>query len=466
MFSSVRTRLTVWYIGVLALVLVAFSIGVYVTLKRSLYAQLDSDLKSTVESTSASLVRATATGKDVQQAANDELNDHIGPDQSAAIFDGEGRPVAENPDLAGVRARLPEGSARNSPIYLYNLNEGSGRRVVVKRFTLNSPPVVFFLVISQPLDELLTSLSTIRLVLLLGTGAGLVLAGLGGSFLARRSLLPVARMTEQARRLGAENLEQRLPVGSVRDELGNLAATFNELLGRLDASLSQQRRFMADASHELRTPLSVMRTAISVTLEHERDLEEYRDALQIMDEQVRRLTRVVTDMFTLARADIEKRPLIRTEFQLDQLVAECVRAAEILGSRKGVDIAIDALNQTTYRGDEGLLRQLLLNLLDNAIKHTPSSGKIKVTLATQNSHHQIIVTDTGEGIPTEAQPHIFERFYRADKARSRNHPSEFGAGAGLGLSIAQWIAAQHGGQVELLKSDEHGSTFVATLRAN
>ncbi|HYX30367.1 MAG TPA: HAMP domain-containing protein, partial [Pyrinomonadaceae bacterium] len=278
-----RTRLTVWYIGVLALVLIAFSVGVFITLKRSLYAQLDSDLKSTAESTSASLVRATATGKDLQLSATDELNDHIGPDQSAGIFDNDGRAIAENPDLIGVRVQLPDVSIRGKPIYLYNLNQGSGRRIVVKRFILNSPPGVFFLVISQPLDELLTSLRTIRLVLLLGTFGGLVLAGLGGSFLARRSLLPVARMTEQARRMSAENLELRLPVGNVRDELGNLAATFNELLGRLDASLSQQRRFMADASHELRTPLSVMRTAISVTLEHERDVEEYRDALEIMD---------------------------------------------------------------------------------------------------------------------------------------------------------------------------------------
>jgi len=466
MFSSVRTRLTVWYIGVLALVLVAFSIGVYIMLKRTLYAQLDSDLKSTAESTSASLVRTAAGGKEMQAAAMDELNDHIGPDQSAGIFDSDGRAIAENPDLAGVRVQLPDAGKRDAPIYLYNLSADTGRRVVFKRFTLNSPPAVFFLVISQPLDELLNSLRTIRLVLLFGTSAGLVLAGLGGSFLARRSLLPVARMTEQARRMSAENLEQRLPVTNARDELGNLAGTFNELLGRLDDSLSQQRRFMADASHELRTPLSVMRTAISVTLEHERDMEEYRDALEIMDDQVRRLTRVVTDMFTLARADIEKRPLIRSEFQLDRLVEECVRAAEVLGSRKGIDIVIESLNSTPYSGDEGLLRQLLLNLLDNAIKHTPSAGKVSVALTTRNSHHQIMVGDTGEGIPLEAQPHIFERFYRADKARSRSHPSEFGAGAGLGLSIAQWIAAQHGGEVELVKSDEHGSIFVASLRAN
>ena len=463
MFSSVRTRLTVWYIGVLAIVLVAFSIGVYVMLKRSLYAQLDYDLNNTVEGASASLVRVLATGKDPKQAATDELYDRIGPYQSAAIFDSSGRAIAENPDLAGVRVQLPDPRARQNPIYLYNLSDGSGRRVVFKRFTSNSD--VFFIVVSQPLDQVLDALRNIRLILLSGTGAGLVLAALGGLFLARRSLLPVARMTEQARRMSAENLEQRLPVTNPRDELGNLAATFNELLGRLDASLSQQRRFMADASHELRTPISVMRTAISVTLDHEREMEEYRDALTIMDDQVRRLTRVVTDMFTLARADAEKRPLIRGEFRLDLLVEECVRAAEVLGARKGVRITSE-LTQTRYRGDEGLLRQLVLNLLDNAIKHTPPAGEVSVALRTHDSQYQIIVRDTGSGIPLDAQPHIFERFYRADKARSRSHSSEFGSGAGLGLSIAQWIASQHGGEVRLIESDEQGSVFVANLPVN
>jgi heavy metal sensor kinase len=462
MFSSVRTRLTVWYIGVLALVLIAFGVGVYLTLKRALYAQLNNDLTITAEGTSTSFMRTLLTGKDVKATAVDELNDHIGPDQSAAIFDSEGHLIAENPDLAGVGVQLPT-SVPERPGALLNFADASGRRVVVKRF--GSATQSYLIVISQPDNELLNTLHTIRLILLLGTGAGLVLAGLGGSFLAHRSLLPVARMTEQARRMSAENLEQRLPVTKARDELGNLAATFNELLARLDASLTQQRRFMADASHELRTPLSVMRTAISVTLDHERNAEEYREALTVLDEQVRRLTRIVSDMFILARSDTETRPLIQTDFQLDSLIEECVRAAEILGSRKGVLIATSALRKTRYRGDEGLLRQLILNLLDNAIKHTPPAGKVSVALVSEDSQLRITVRDTGAGIPPDAQPHIFERFYRADKARSRNNASEFGTGAGLGLAIAQWIATQHRGRIELAHSDERGSEFVTTLPA-
>jgi two-component system, OmpR family, sensor kinase len=467
MFSSVRTRLTLWYIGVLALVLISFGAGVYVMLARSLYAELDYDLKSTADGTAASLVREVGEGHKENETPSDLLGDHIGPQQAAAIFDASGQTIAENTDLEGGHVQLPEMSAwPGSQVSLYTINQGKGRRVALKRFTLNSPSRTYFIVVSQPIDRVLNRLRTIRLILFLGISGSLILAGLGGWFLARRSLAPMARMTEQARRMSAENLEQRLPVTNPHDELGRLAATFNELLARLDDALSQQRRFMADASHELRTPLSVMRTATSVTLEHDRGGEEYRDALVVIDEQARRLTRIVADMFTLARADTGQRTLVRSDFYLDELVEECVRAAEILGSRKGVRVNVEKFAETPYRGDEGLLRQLVLNLLDNAIKHTPANGEVIVKLVSRDSRHHILVSDTGSGIPADSQAHVFERFYRVDRARSRGEATDLGAGAGLGLSIARWIAETHQGRVELLRSSEKGSVFVASLPAN
>jgi signal transduction histidine kinase len=210
-----------------------------------------------------------------------------------------------------------------------------------------------------------------------------------------------------------------------------------------------------------------MRTATGVTLEQEqRSISEYRHALKVIDQQVQRLTRIVTDMFTLARADAGRRAISRNDFYLDELLWECVRAAEYLGSSKGVTIRLRKLPEIPYRGDEGLLRQMILNLLDNAIKHSPPDGEVHVGLERQNSEHRIIVSDTGLGIPPEAQPHIFERFYRVDRSRSRIEASDLGAGAGLGLSIAKWIAETHHGRVELQSSDETGSVFVASLPAS
>jgi hypothetical protein len=223
-------------------------------------------------------------------------------------------------------------------------------------------------------------------------------------------------MSDAARRIGAENLEQRLPVANPRDELGQLAVTFNELLSRLNAAFAQQRRFMADASHELRTPLSVMNTTAQVTLEKaRRDESEYRDAIAIMAEQTRRLACIVEDMFTLARVDAGRRKLHETSFYLDELIAETVRAARVLAVRKGVTVAFAHPAETPYFGDEGLLRQMVLNLLDNAIRHTPAAGTVSLQLGRQDSSHLITVADTGAGIPVEAQPHIFERFYRWTK---------------------------------------------------
>jgi heavy metal sensor kinase len=291
----------------------------------------------------------------------------------------------------------------------------------------------------------------------------LALAWIGGWFLARKSLGPVVKMSEAARRMGVDKPEQRLPIANPRDELGQLAVTFNELLSRLNAAIAQQRQFMADASHELRTPISVMNTTAQVTLEKtRRDEAEYRDAITIMAEQTRRLARIVEDMFTLARADAGRRELQKASLYLDELIAETVHAARVLAERKGVTVAFDQPAEAPYFGDEELLRQLVLNLLDNAIRHTPAEGTVTVQLSRQDSAHVVSVADTGGGIPLEAQPHIFERFYRSDKSRTREGEAN-GSGAGLGLSIARWIAEAHGGQLDLLSSDERGSVFVATL---
>jgi signal transduction histidine kinase len=270
-------------------------------------------------------------------------------------------------------------------------------------------------------------------------------------------------MSDRAHKISAENLSQRLPVANPRDELGKLAGTFNELLARLDTSFSQQRRFMADASHELRTPLSVIRTSAEVTLGREnRDEPEYRDALKIIDEQVKRLSHIVEDMFTLSRADVGRRALTVTDFYLDELILETARAATILGARKEVRIETLEMGEIPFRGDEGLLRQMLLNLLDNAVKYTPAGGFVRVKVEQSEARYRILVEDSGLGIPEREQELIFERFYRVDKARSGTAESD-GWGAGLGLSIARWIAQAHGGDLVLQHSDDTGSTFCATL---
>ena len=472
MFDSVRARLTLWYVGVLALVLVAFSIGVYVVVTAILYDSLDTELRATMDETNLSLVHEIDVEKrEERTAATSVLDEHIAPRQAAAIFDANGNLVAEDTADGITHAFLPSIDfvpATGTQLYTLPTTQQDRvdqRRIAVERIHTASKP--YILVVSQPFDVVRRELRLLRLILIFVVLVTLALTGFGGWFLARRSLAPVVQMTERARRISAENLDQRLPVSNPHDELGRLAATFNELLTRLDDAFEQQHRFMADASHELRTPLSVMRTATGVTLEQQaRSDSEYREALGIIDEQARRLTHIVEEMFMLARADGGRRVLQLSEFYLDKLLCETARAAEVLATRKGITIEVAEFPVVHYRGDEGLLRQMVLNLLDNAIKHTLPGGVVRIAVEQQSTTYAIVVSDTGTGIPPEAQAHIFERFYRVDKARSRADASAVGGGAGLGLSIAKWTAEVHLGHLELRHSDTKGSTFVASLPAN
>jgi len=469
MFDSVRFRLTLWYLAVLALVLIAFSTGIYALLAQSLYNRLDSTLRNEARALAAAHERQISEGRNASEAAVMVQEERFFPRQATAIFDAEGQLVSEKPTRSGKHARLPPlNLLQGEDTYFYTVLEEEdggrdGRRIAVKRVPeVNGQTYIF--AVSQPLDRVAEELQSMRHILYIAVPLALALAGFGGWFLARRSLAPVVAMSDQARRIGAENLQERLPLANARDELGKLAATFNELLTRLEASFKQQRRFMADASHELRTPLFVIRTATDVTLSREhRDEGEYRDAIKIASEQTHRLTRIVEDMFTLARADAGSRTLDESDFYLDELVNEAARAATVLAESKGINLDLANSAELPCHGDEGLLRQMLMNLLGNAIKHTPRGGTISLSVERLNGQYEITVADTGTGIPLEAQPHIFERFFRADSARSRTDTD--GGGAGLGLAIARWIAEVHKGRLNLLRSDETGTTFRAGIPA-
>jgi heavy metal sensor kinase len=469
MFDSVRMRLTLWYVGVLSLILVSFSIAVYVFVERSLYDRMDAGLRSTIETVSAALERQAAAGETSREALENGLQQLRFPSHAIAILDAQGRLLAQKPVAANMPVRMPPFGTESvvSPRF-YSLEEripdtDDSCRGVVQRIQIPSQNISFLVVVNQSLELLTDDLELLQDILYVAVPLSLVLAGFGGWFLARRSLAPVVAMSEQARRISAQNLDQRLPIANPRDELGRLAATLNELLARLSNSFVQQRQFMADASHELRTPLSAIRTASAVTLQQEdRERSEYREALTIVEQQARRLSRIVEDMFVLARADAGPPALQSTEFYLDELVAETARAAALLAGQKNLQLQVAPLPETLFRGDEGLLRQMLWNLLDNAIKHTPEGGRVRIALESRDRECVITVTDTGIGIPPEAQPHIFERFYRADPARSRAESANEG-GSGLGLPIARWIAEAHHGGLELQCSAETGSTFAAVL---
>jgi len=285
----------------------------------------------------------------------------------------------------------------------------------------------------------------------------LVLFAAGGGFwLASVALRPITDMAGRAAALPVDGSDD-LGRSGRDDELGQLEQAFNGLLARLRAALRTQRQFMADASHELRTPVSVMRAVSDVTLDRaHRDESEYRDALVLVGAQTQHVGRVLDDMLMLARADAGGYPLRPVPLYLNELVHECRDALASLAQERGVAIQVTSPTDVALVGDEDLLRRMVLNLLQNAVQHTRSGGRVDVSVVWSGTEASIVVADEGPGIPVADRQRIFDRFVQLDSARRR-------AGAGLGLPISRWIAEAHGGRVELLATSAAGSTFVASL---
>ena len=283
----------------------------------------------------------------------------------------------------------------------------------------------------QSLSAQRRTLGEARIALMIGAPLMLAFAAGGGYALAWKSLRPVATMTAQAGRIGAGTLHERLPIANPRDELGRLGSVFNDLLGRLQDAFERQRRFMADASHELRTPVAIIGAEAEIARSVEsRSAEELRLALDTIDDEAARLTRIVEEMFLLARADAGAQPIVRENLYLADLAADAVQRVRSLAGRKQITVESEAADDLPFYGDEGLLRRLLLNLLDNAIKHTPPGGRISVRATRRDEVYVLEVTDSGSGIPAEAHGRIFDRFFRLDRAAGAR------TGAGLGLAIA------------------------------
>jgi heavy metal sensor kinase len=470
MRNTLRIRLTLWYVGALAAVLVAFSLGFYALLEKSFRQRLDGNLRSAAEVTALALKHETeehkgkTAGEENVRLVLNTMHQTSFPRPDIAVWDSA-QLVAEKPGIASIPADLVgiglgQGKFPNGYSFLTIESNSVRYRVAVANVWVPSSRAQYRVVANESLQPIEAEMRTVAELLLLTVPICLMLAAAGGYFLARKSLAPVLGMAKTAEQISSHNLDQRLLVGNTDDELGLLADTFNRVFERLQQAFRQQRQFMADASHELRTPISVALTAAQVSLKGRRHrTEELYDTLEVVQSQMLRLRRVVEDMFMLAQADSGVFEPTRTTFYLDEVLLESVRAGRVLGDAREVDIQVgDVASEAEYQGDEGLLRQLLLILVDNAVKYTSAGGHVKVSLTASQGLYRICVSDTGCGIFTADQPYIFDRFYRGDKSRSRQHPGA-GTGAGLGLAIAQWITHLHGGNIRLEKSDQHGSVF-------
>ena len=458
MIKSVRVRLTLWYVSVFGSLLVAFSVFMYQVLAQNLYSKLDQSLTDTAGVVAGEFQsEIEENGGSIEVSAAQALNELQLRGVDLAIFDDEGNLLAANSDWGNLPASgIYRGNGSEPQLFTVKGYDDAGVRVAVVRSS--SGGRVYSIAAGESLQHLFDQLRSIRRTFYLGFPASLLIAGIGGFLLAKKSLTPVVAMAKQADLISANNLHERLYVGKQNDELQQLARVFNDLLTRLDGSFESMRGFVADASHELRTPLAIIRGEADVALSEDREPAEYRDALVIIQDEAKRVSRIVDDMMALARADSGQRKLLIEEFYLNDLVEECCKAATVLAVTKGVSLSTVPIPDISFRGDQDLLRRMLLNLLDNAIKYTPAGGSVSVAVECEPACARVIVADTGIGIAATHAEHVFDRFYRVDKARARAD-----GGTGLGLAIAKWVAEAHNGSIELLSRPGLGSTFTVVL---
>ena len=449
---SLRARLTLWYTLALLVVLCLFGADVLWQQRRIGIRRVDRELAGFTVTVANVVEEELTENADPRSAAEVAGNTVATPGHAAAILDSLGNVLAANWSGLELRDPLPRGDAGPA---VWTVTTGAGPwRVHATPHAFGATTLV--LLVATPLSDANREQREVQEAMLVGIPIVLFLAGAGGLWLASVGLRPITDMARRAAGIPLTGLED-LGHPDRSDELGQLATAFNGLVARLRAALQTQRQFMADASHELRTPVSVVRATADVTLNlPHRDEDEYREALAIVGGQARRLSRLVEDMLVLARADAGGYPLRPVDLYLDEVVADCRRAVDVLATERGVAIHAVGSSEIPFRGDEDLLRRLVLNVLQNAVQHTPAGGAVAVDVRQDPDAVRIRVSDQGSGIPPNDQGRIFDRFVQLDAARR-------GQGTGLGLPIARWIAEAHSGTLVLEKSGSDGSTFCVAL---
>jgi two-component system OmpR family sensor kinase len=450
---SLRMRLTAWYTVALVVVLCVGGADVLWVQGQLGVRRVDRELDATT-TTLANVIRAEIDEHAAPPAAAEEARATVAaPERAVAILDGRGVPLAAtwngltlSPDLLDRQGA--SASTLETPTGAWRLH--------VRSEAFAGTPMT--LVLASPLEDVRREQRQVAQAMVIGIPIALLVAVAGGLWLATIGLRPIADMARQASALAPTGSE-RLAGHDRTDEIGLLARAFNGLLGRLRATLGTQRQFMADASHELRTPVSIIRTAADVALNRDRrTAEEYRHTLGIIRSESERLSRLVADMLVLARADAGGYPLRLVDLYLDDIVSDCRRAVEVLAAQRGVTVRSGACPEVAFRGDEDLLRQLVVNVLTNAVQHTPAGGVVTTDVTQNGSEIAIRIADTGAGIPAADRERIFDRFVQLDAARR-------GIGTGLGLPIARWIAEAHRGSLVLEDSGPGGSRFCVRLPA-
>lgn len=458
---SIRLRLALWYTAVLGVVLVVFSVLVYLIMDRRLIDEGDASISSRAQQFAGTIRVDFTLLPLLQRVELPDIDAFKSPGIYVQVVQVDGAVVARSDNLGGQALPGNEqafAAARDGEGMFYTAAVGDEQvRIYVQPLVVGGR-LIAFVQVGRSYGDAYAVLSRLRLGLF-GVGAvSLLMAGLIAWVIAARALRPIAAITRTARAIAlSRGFSRRLEETRSHDELGQLSVTFNEMLASLEEAYATQQRFIADASHELRTPLTTMRANLELLDRHGDALpsEERKGLVKAASDEADRMGRLVASLLSLARADagqkLEMRPV-----ELDRLLLDAYGPARLLA--KEVKLIIKEIDEVTVSADPDYLKQVVLILVDNAIKYTLPGGEVGLSLRKDSGAAILEVADTGIGIAAEDLPHIFDRFYRADKARVRGT-----AGTGLGLAIAKWITEQHGGELSVTSSPGAGTTFRVRL---
>jgi len=488
---SIRTKLTVWYAAVLGITLLGSGVGAYLVSRSTLIDNLDLSLKNEVtwvnefiEPKAKKVKIKRAALKELMElkrsAAQQEEQPEVDMDTSVTqrteidemwsqiyqhtllsprrhyiqILDRNGDLLYRSQSLRGHTITYGD-----IPYQWVNVVSTNGPDDKEIRLALMQNDYVKIYV-AYPLEPVYEAVDNVFFNFLFITPIALLISVIGGWFLAHKSLKPVDELTKTAKEITAQNLTRRLPTHRVDDELGRLTEQFNDMISRLQASFTQIQQFSEDASHELRTPLTIMRGEIEVALRNQRLSKNSRELLASIYDELIRLSSIVESLMILVKSDTGRLVFNMQPVALDEFLAQIIEEAKVLGESKKIKVRLDHPESILVLGDAGRLKQLFLNLIDNAIKYSHARSQVIISLTKTNGTAVIAVKDNGAGIPRKDLTRIFERFYRADRTSGETEPA---SGSGLGLPIAQWIAEAHHGSIQVKSREGKGSTFTVHL---